>query len=233
MTSFTGFTPDAMQFLVDLALNNDRSWFRPRKAEYERLLKQPLEALCADLAIELDRRDVPLRADPEKSPFRLYRDTRFAKDKSPYKTHVAASFPWIGGGETWTVGTSERHGGGYFHLGPEGGFVGGGMWRPEPARVTAFRRAVVEDPVRTFEALQDPGFRARFEPIHGESLKRIPPGYPADHPHGDLLKLKDITFGREVPLEDVFSAELPRILADDLAAAVPVMRFLASLEVRP
>ena len=230
-TAFRGFTRDAMQFLVDLALNNERSWFQPRKADYERLLKAPLEALCADLAIEFERRRMPLRADPRTSPFRIYRDTRFAKDKSPYKTHVAASFPWVGDGEAWTVGTSERHGGGYFHLSPTGSYIGGGMWHPEPARLAAFRRAVVEDTDRVLATFNDPGFRARFEPVHGDSLTRVPKGYAPDHPHADLLKLKDVTFGRELAQEDVLSADLPRRLADDFAAAVPVMRFLASLRV--
>jgi uncharacterized protein (TIGR02453 family) len=230
VSEFRGFTPDAMQFLVDLAFNNDRAWFQPRKAEYERLLKEPLEALCVDLAVELAARGVPLRADPQKSPFRIYRDTRFSKDKSPYKTNVAASFPWIGDGAATSDGQSERHGG-YFHLSPEGSYMGGGMWHPEPARLAAFRKSVDEDPETVLGALEDPVFRARFEPVHGDSLTRVPKGYTPDHPHADLLKLKDITFGREVALDEVFSADLPAILAADFAAAVPVMRFLASLDV--
>src|SRR5438034_7163444 len=96
--TFTGFRPEAIQFLVDLAANNDRAWFQPRKAEYERLLKTPLEDLCVALEAEFRARDLPLHADPVKSPFRIYRDTRFSKDKSPYKTHLAASFAWAGDG---------------------------------------------------------------------------------------------------------------------------------------
>jgi uncharacterized protein (TIGR02453 family) len=229
--AFKGFSAEAMQFLVDLALNNERTWFQPRKAQYERLLKGPLEALITDLSVEFERRKVPLRADPKSSPFRIYRDTRFSKDKSPYKTHVAASFPYVGEGEPWTVGTSERHGGGYFHLSPEGSYMGGGMWHPEPARLAAFRQAVVNDTKKTLAAIDEPGFRAKFEPVHGESLKRVPQGYPPDHPQAELLKLKDVTFGREISIDEVFSPDLPRVLADDFAAAVPVMRFLASLEV--
>jgi len=227
---FTGFSRDAMQFLVDLALNNDRSWFQPRKAEYERLLKEPLEALCADLAVEFEKRDIPLRADPKKSPFRIYRDVRFAKDKSPYKTHVAASFPWVGEGDATSTGEPERHGGGYFHISPEGSYMGGGMWHPEPARLAAFRRAVDQQPEVTMAALEERGFCARFEPVHGDALKRMPQGYPADHPRADLLRLKDVTFGRELAEKEVLSSRLPQILADDFAAAVPVMAFLASLE---
>jgi uncharacterized protein (TIGR02453 family) len=229
MGAFGGFSPEAMQFLVDLALNNDRSWFQPRKADYDRLLRAPLEALCDDLADELARRRIPLRSDPKSSPFRIYRDTRFAKDKSPYKTNLAASFPWVGEGTATSPGESERHGGGYFHMAPDGSFVGGGMWRPEPARLAAFRRAVDREPSAVLATLEHPGFRARFNAVSGESRKRVPRGYPADHPHAELLKLKDVTFGRELGLDEVFSADLPRVLAEDFAAAVPVMRFLASL----
>ncbi|HEY7024452.1 MAG TPA: DUF2461 domain-containing protein [Candidatus Limnocylindrales bacterium] len=230
--SFAGFSPDALQFLVDLAFNNERPWFQAHKADYERLLKEPLEALCTDLGDELAKRGVPLRADAKSSPFRIYRDTRFSKDKTPYKTNVAASFPWVGDGAATSEGQSERHGGGgYFHMSPEGSYMGGGMWHPEPARLAAFRKAVDEDPDTALGALEDPVFLARFEPVHGDEYKRVPSGYPADHPHANLLKLKDITFGREMTNAEVFAADLPSILAEDFAAAVPVMRWLASLRV--
>jgi uncharacterized protein (TIGR02453 family) len=229
--SFTGFTPDALQFLVDLAFNNERAWFNAHKPDYERLLKQPLEAMCAALGHELAKRAIPLRADARSSPFRIYRDTRFSKDKTPYKTNVAASFPWVGDGTATSDGQSERHGGGYFHMSPEGSYMGGGMWHPEPARLAAFRKAIDEDPHTALGALEDPGFLARFEPVHGDEYKRIPSGYAPDHRHANLLRLKDVTYGRELAQDEVFSADLPRILAEDFAAAVPVMRWLASLPV--
>ena len=105
------------------------------------------------------------------------------------------------------------------------------MWHPEPARLAAFRRAVADDTDRVLAVLNDPGFRARFEPVHGDSLTRMPKGFPPDHPQADLLKLKDVTFGRELTQDEVMSRSLPRLLAEDFAAAVPVMAFLASLEV--
>ena len=85
---FAGFTPQAIQFLTDLAQNNDRAWFAPRKADYELLLKEPLEALCTGLAERFAARVLPLQADPKRSPFRIYRDTRFSRDKSPHKHKV-------------------------------------------------------------------------------------------------------------------------------------------------
>jgi uncharacterized protein (TIGR02453 family) len=82
--TFTGFRPEAIQFLADLAGNNERDWFTPRKGEYERLLKGPLEALCRALDEAFRARAIPLEGDPSRSPFRIYRDVRFAKDKSPH-----------------------------------------------------------------------------------------------------------------------------------------------------
>ena len=130
--TFTGFRPEAIQFLADLAANNDRAWFQPRKADYERLLKEPLEALCVALADRFAAKGLPLSADPNRSPFRIYRDVRFSKDKSPYKTNIGAAFRWTGEG--------DGDPGGYFHLEPGEAFVGGGMWHPEKASLDAFRR---------------------------------------------------------------------------------------------
>src|SRR6476661_3832884 len=127
---FTGFRPEAVEFLAELAANNERAWFQPRKAEFERLLKEPLEALCVALDDEFRGRGIPLRADPAKSPFRIYRDVRFAKDKSPYKTNIGASFPWAGGENPDPSGRSHTENvhssGGYFHLSPGESYVGGG-----------------------------------------------------------------------------------------------------------
>jgi uncharacterized protein (TIGR02453 family) len=225
-TMFRGFRPEAVQFLADLAQNNDRAWFQPRKADYEALLKQPLEALCIALAERFAARGLPLRADPGRSPFRIYRDVRFSRDKSPYKTHLGANFPWVEG----RPADAPAHGpGGYFHLAPGEVFAGGGMWHPEPAKLAAWRALVDRDPARVHDAIDDPAFVARFGSVTGERLTRVPSGFAKDHPEAELLRQKDVTFGRRLADDDVFSPDLPDILADSYADAVPVMRLLASL----
>lgn len=237
-SSFAGFTPAAIQFLADLAEHNDRAWFQPRKPEYERLLREPLEQLCVALAGELAARDLPLLADPRRSPFRIHRDTRFSRDKSPYKTNVAASFPWVEGGagdpdpgSGATITAEDRHGvGGYVSIRPGEMYVGGGMYMPPRPRIEAFRRAVADDPDRVRGALEDPAFVAWFGGAHPhETLKRVPPGYPADHPQADLLRWKDVIFMRRLADDEVCSPDLPARLADGFAAARPVFRFLAGL----
>ena len=226
--AFGGFKPEAIQFLLDLAAHNDRAWFQPRKADFELLLKEPMEALVAALDDRFAARGIPLRADPKRSIFRIYRDTRFSKDKSPYKTNVGASIPWVEGAS----GPDDVvHGNGaYFHFAPGNMFAGGGMWSPDKARLDALRRAVVEEPDRVLAAVEDPGFLETFGPVSShETLKRVPPGYPADHPLADLLRYKDLTFGRSLTDEEVMAPSLPDVLVDDFAAAVPVFRFLATL----
>jgi uncharacterized protein (TIGR02453 family) len=231
---FTGFRHEALQFLVDLADNNSREWFQPRKADYERLLKEPMEQLCVALDEQFRTRGIPLHADPAKSPFRIYRDVRFSKDKRPYKTAVAASFAWAGDGTDSAGGRSHTDvhaSGGYFHLQPGEIYVGGGVWHPEPSWLAAFRqrvatqadefRAIVDEPafVKTFGAISD----------DGESLKRVPAGYAPDHPAADLLRKKNITFGQRLSDDEALSPHLPDVLAEAFAVGTPLLRYLASV----
>lgn len=229
-TTFEGFRPEAVEFLAELAQNNDRAWFAPRKSEYERLLKEPLEALCVALDERFAAVGLPLAADPARSPFRIYRDVRFSKDKSPYKTNIGASFPFVERGPGGAVLPSDVHGvGGYFHFEPGEIFVGGGMWHPEKERLAAWRAAVVSDPDLVHAAVEDARFVARFGGVNGDRLKRVPSGFPADHPDAALLTLKDVTFGRRLGDDEAFGPGLADHLVEDFAAAVPLLRLLAGL----
>ena len=226
------FTREGIQFMADLAANNERSWFQPRKAHFERLVKEPMEALCEALAERFEQRGIPLLADPKSSPFRIYRDTRFSRDKSPYKTHLAATFPWTEvDPEAGLRVDGDAHGnGGYFNFQPGEMYVGGGMWMPARPRLEAFRLAVRDEPERVRGALEEPGFVAWFGGARShEELKRLPPGYPTDHPLADLFRWKDVVFGRRLSDREVCSSRLPDILADGFSAAMPVFRFLATL----
>lgn len=230
--TFTGFRPEAIDFLVELAQNNDRSWFQPRKDEFETLLKEPMEGLVAALADAFAARGLPLQADPKRSIFRIYRDTRFSKDKSPYKTHMGASFPWVAGTEAdAAISHTDHANGAYFHLQPGNNFAGGGMWQASKPRLDAFRQTILDDERRVRDALEDPAFIAEFGPVEShDTLKRVPPGYPADHPLADLFRYKDIVFGRRLGDDEVYSPDLPDILADAYAKATPVFRFLSGLD---
>lgn len=226
--NFRGFEPAATDFLAELAMNNERPWFQARKSEYERLCKEPMEAFVAALAARFAARDLPLLADPRRSIFRIYRDTRFAKDKSPYKTHLGANFPWLEAGETTDAGAHAN--GGYFHFQPGQMYVGGGMWMAERPRLEAFRQAILRDEARVRAAIEDPGFTAAFGSIGSHhSLVRVPPGYPKDHQLADMFRFKDVVFGRSLTDDEVYSPALPDLVADAYGAAMPVLRFLATL----
>jgi uncharacterized protein (TIGR02453 family) len=233
--TFDGFTPAAIQFLVDLADNNSRDWFMPRKAEFERLLKKPMEQLCLALEEQFRARGIPLHADPARSPFRIYRDVRFSKDKRPYKTAVASSFRWAGDGDSVTAGRSHAEhvhaSGGYFHLQPGEIYVGGGVWHPEPSWLAAFRRRVADHTDELRAIVEAPAFVEAFGAVgdDGESLKRVPSGYPADHPAADLLRKKNVTFGRRLSDDEALSPRLPQVLADAFEIGTPLMRYLATL----
>jgi len=233
---FPGFRPEAIDFLAELAENNARDWFQPRKADFERLLKVPMEQLCVALQDEFRSRGIPLNADPARSPFRIYRDVRFSKDKSPYKTAASASFRWAGddGSEVASGRSHTEHvhaGGGYFHLQPGEIYVGGGVWHPDPSWLRGFRARVVDD-YPAFQAVaEDPGFVRTFGAVgdDGESLRRVPPGYPADHPGADVLRKKNVTFGRRLSDTEAFSPRLPVLLADAFAVGTPLLRYLAGI----
>ena len=228
---FEGFRPEAVQFLADLVEHNDREWFNPRKREYERLLKAPFEALVVAMASRFEERGLPLQADVKRSLFRIYRDTRFSKDKSPYKRHLGASFPWVDPSSGVAVADERAHGNGaYFHFAPGDMHVGGGMWQPDKARLDAFRRLIVEHPERVSEAIEAPEFVATFGTVTShDRLKRVPPGYPADHPHAELLTFRDVIFGRPLADSEVLSPSLPDTLVEAYVAAMPVLRLLATL----
>ena len=234
-SDFTGFEPGAIQFLVDLAENNSRDWFQPRKADFERLIKRPMEELCVALEEQFRARDIPLHADPARSPFRIYRDTRFSKDKTPYKTAAAASFSWAGDGGDAAAGRSHTENvhasGGYFHLSPGEIYVGGGVWHPDKSWLDGFRGRIVNDLDGFTRIVEAPAFVDTFGSVSddGESLKRVPPGYPADHPAADLLRKKNVTFGRRLSDDEALSPDLPTLLADTFAAGTPLLRYLASL----
>ncbi len=239
-SEFEGFTPEAVQFLVSLGSNNARAWLAPRKGEYERLLKLPLEALCDALAARFEARGLPFRSDQKRSPFRFYRDTRFSKDKSPYKTHVGASFPYLGMASQPPAGAAPdpdlppadglRGNGGYFSFGPGEMVVGGGMYDPGKERLARFRSLILEDPDRVRAGLDDPGFVSEYGAAYAlDSLKRVPPGFPPDHPMADRLRWKDMVFIRHLSDEEAFSRDLPDILTYAYASAMPVFGFLAAL----
>lgn len=165
---FPGFSPEAFAFLRALAAHNDRDWFKARKAQFDEELMVPLRLLVRDVAEACAALSIPLRADPKKSVFRIYRDVRFSKDKTPYNTHVAA---------TWTrSGARNAPGGVYVHVEPDNSFLAAGFWSPPTPLLRQLRAAIAsEGPafLSIAAALTGDGFELRAH----DTLKRMPRGY--------------------------------------------------------
>jgi uncharacterized protein (TIGR02453 family) len=180
------FTRDLFDFLRDLARNNDRDWFKARQARFESQVREPWLRFITDAGPRLARISEQIVADPRRSGgslFRIHRDTRFSKDKSPYKTHAAAQFRHAWGKDVHAPGY-------YLHLEPDSVFMGGGIWRPDTKTVTKIRAGIVQDPDGWKRVVGSAAFGKRFT-LEGESLKRAPRTVPADHPLMTDLKRKD------------------------------------------
>ena len=209
------FDAGALKFLADLKRHNDREWFVANKERYETKLRDPFLDFIADAGPELQKINRNLVADPRPSGgsmFRIHRDVRFSKDKSPYKTHAGAHFQLGGKG---VLGPGY-----YLHLEPGECMVAGGMWMPEPGSLQAIRERISSHAAEWTKA------RGRLDPA-GDALKRPPRGFAPDEPMIEDIKRKSFT--ASVPLADaqVTSTDLMRTFIRNCRGIAPLMRFLA------
>jgi uncharacterized protein (TIGR02453 family) len=220
---FNGFSDEAIQFLLELQAEQSRAWFKAHQAEFTRLLRRPLELFVEELRERLV--DVyPGIVDAEPHYFRIQRDTRFAKDKTPYKTNIAAdlAFRPIREGET-------EHGipGLYVSFGLDGEYVGMGAWHMSPEVLLRYR-ALLDD-ARSgarFKSIVD-GLVAQGYSLEAmDKLKRVPPPYAQDHPRAELLKYKGLAVMAQ-PGENVSrSRAFLDWAAGSVRAAAPLMQLL-------
>ena len=164
MPGFGGFRPAAFRFLQDLERNNEKSWFEANRAVYEREVREPMRQLVETLDARLGSIAPEIVGDPKRSMFRIHRDVRFSKNKSPYKTNAGA---WLyhrdAGRKVGTVG--EGGGAGfYFHIDPTTCFMAGGIWMPARPALLRIREAIVAQPTALARLTSAPGFGRRFEP---------------------------------------------------------------------
>lgn len=223
---FDGFPPGALDFLAGLARNNDRAWFADHRDDYEQLVLEPARDLVVAVGEELDRRGVTVHAEPRVngSILRINRDTRFSKDKSPYKSYLDLWF-WQG------AVPSRLCPGFFFRLEPDGLALGAGRHHFEPPLLARYREAVADQErgaalVQAVERVEAAGYE-----IGNRGYKRMPAGYAADGRRADLL-LHDGLFGyvhlRPVPPE-AHTAELPAFCAGRFAELAPVQHWLVAL----
>ncbi len=215
------FRPALFTFLKDLARHNDRDWFQAHKQRYEDHLKEPALEFISDFGPHLEKISPHFNAIPKAtggSLFRIYRDTRFAKDKTPYKTHLGVQFRHRQAKDVHAPGF-------YLHIEPQGSFIGVGIWHPAGDTLKAIRGAIDRDGGGWQRARDHRGFRARFE-LGGESLTRAPRGYDEHHPLIDDLKRKDFIAFARYPQKEVVADGFLRRFAADCRRATPFMRWL-------
>src|SRR3954468_20114522 len=170
--SFPGFSPQALSFFRQLERNNRRECFQPRKEFFEQGVRGPMLELVALLNDDLRSFAADhVVADPAKAIYRIYRDTRFSKDKTPYKTHIGALFPRPG---------LEKHAGGSFYVGVshKGVEVAGGMYMPGPGELAAVREAIAADEKAFRKLIGGKALRTAVGELQGERLAKVPKPYP-------------------------------------------------------
>ncbi|MBS7455799.1 DUF2461 domain-containing protein [Coralloluteibacterium stylophorae] len=217
----TYFTDKTFRFLRGLARNNDRTWFQAHKADYERHLREPMLQLITDLQPGLAAISPHFRADPRRvggSLFRIQRDTRFANDKSPYKTWAAARL--------FHERAREVHAPGfYFHVDAGGGYAGGGLWQPDAPTLRRLRDFLLENPTAWTEATAGIGREAAWG---GETLKRPPRGFPPEHPLIEDLKRKDFVASRRFDATVVLGEDLREEILAGVRATAPLVDYLCA-----
>lgn len=215
------FSKATFAFLAELAANNRREWFEANKGRYEALVRAPALEFIAAMAPELARFAPHFRADPRKaggSLMRVFRDTRFARDKTPYKTNIGIQF-------RHELGKDVHAPGFYLHVAGDECFLGVGCWHPEADALGRIRDLVAAAPQRWFAVRDERKFRTAWSLV-GDSLVRPPRGYAADHPAIEDLKRKDFIGLAPLSRQETLGPGLVELAATRFAAAAPFMAYL-------
>ncbi|HET7041440.1 MAG TPA: TIGR02453 family protein [Gemmatimonadales bacterium] len=226
MPDFRGFPAASLTFLRGLKRHNARPWFEARREVYEAAVRDPMRALIEAVDLKLGHRAPEIIGDPRKSMFRIHRDVRFSKDKSPYKTWASAWFYHRDAGKG--VGQDAHGGAGlYFHLEPGGCEVAGGLWMPEKNALGKVRDAIVADPEGWERVVTAPAFRRMYKALSTQAvLTRTPRGYPADHPAERWLRYKSFTSTVTLTDAQVRSPRLPELIIRRYEPLIPLVRWL-------
>jgi uncharacterized protein (TIGR02453 family) len=208
----------SLRFLSQLAKNNNKPWFDEHKADYEKAAAQ-FELLVAELISGMSKVEDLGALAPRDCIMRIYRDVRFSKNKSPYKTGFGAGIV-PGGRKSGRLGY-------HIHLGPNGAtMAAGGLWDPEPPQLSRFRDAIVKDAGPFHKIAGAADFKRHFSTVTGDALKTAPKGYPPDHSEIDLLRQKQVCVSEKFSDETVTSREFPGLMLKSLRAMKPFIDYL-------
>jgi uncharacterized protein (TIGR02453 family) len=215
------FNEGTFDFLDRLADNNQREWFHEHKAFYEGCVREPALRLITDVAEELPHLSPHFVAIPKKvggSLMRVHRDTRFGKDKTPYKTNIGIQF-------RHALGKDVHAPGYYLHISSHECFFGAGIWRPDAPSLAKIRARIIEKEAEWIKARDHKPFQKQYR-ISGESLKTSPRGFSKDHPMIEDIRRKDFIAIHDFSPELACSTKLKSTMMKRFADATPYMRFL-------
>jgi uncharacterized protein (TIGR02453 family) len=215
------FTPQTLTFLTTLAENNTRQWFKAHQQDYEEFVRVPALQLIGDMADELPMVSPHFSAQPRKmggSLMRVQRDTRFSRDKTPYKTNIGIQFRHEQGKDVHAPGF-------YLHIAPDECFLGIGLWHPDAKSLGKIREALAERSTAWLAARDDKAFRRHFT-LDGDSLVNPPRGFAKDHPLIEDLRRKDFIGLALLTAAQATGAALRPLIVQRFCQAAPYMRFL-------
>jgi uncharacterized protein (TIGR02453 family) len=220
------FSKRSLTFFRQLARNNDKSWFEAHRDEYENEVRAPMRELIEELDVRFAEFAPEIGGDPKRSMFRINRDIRFSKDKSPYKTHAAAWFHHRNAARSVGSEADAGSAGYYFHLEPGGkSMIGAGLWMPPRPQLNKLRSAIADDSAGFDQMVRS--IPSRFDGLDDEStLKRMPRGYAEDHPAAKWLRYQSFTSGRTLTDAQATSSALVTLLATEFKALLPLVRWL-------
>jgi uncharacterized protein (TIGR02453 family) len=217
-TGFPGFPSEAISFLHGVARNNNREWFLPRKPLFEEKLKRPMFELVESVNNAMKQFAPEYVTDPAKAIYRFYRDTRFSKNKSPYKDHMAAGFSRRG----LTCGGA----GYYFAVSHKSVGIGGGVYMTLPPTLLAIRNHIAEHHEEFRRIVEARAVRGLFGEMKGEQLSRVPKGFAKDHPAENLLRFKQFLLYVDLPIDLATGPELFVEIRKHFRTMVPFLEFL-------
>lgn len=210
-----------LDFLIELKANNNREWFAENKPLYQKN-HEDLIAFADDLLLKMNQHDTIETPTGKKSLYRIYRDVRFSKDKSPYKTHWSGSF---------SRATKLLRGGYYFHIEPGNSFIGGGFWGPNKDDLLRIREDIASDDEELRRILNDPKFIKAFGGLSklGDQLKTAPKGFDKEHPAIDLLRFKQFIVGKEFTDEEVLAEDFSERANDTFKLMRPFFNYMSEV----
>lgn len=209
---------ETVEFLKKLDKNNNRDWFNANKDAFIKANDNVI-AVTGDLLSRVAKFDPDVAGiDPKSCIFRIYRDVRFSKDKSPYKTNLGA-FIAPGGKKAMMPGY-------YFHVQPRMYFSAAGKHMPDASELLKIRNAIAANTKEFLKIVNAKPFKTRFGDLDGDRLTKPPKGFPADHEAIEFLKLKSFTVTEEFSEKEAIGKDYPKLLADSFKAAFPLVAFL-------